>query len=73
MADGKLNERGDDIPIGTKFDFQFKTGIYCTKGVPFGSGASQNVYVGEPFWVNNWECQFTAETDATGKKVFSHP
>ena len=47
-------------------------GLYCAKGVPT-SGASQNVYVGEPFFVNNWVYQFTAITNAMGEKVFIHP
>jgi len=73
MVDNNPKERRPDIIfIGTKFDFQFKTGVYCAKGIPT-SGASQNVYVGEPFFVNNWACQFTAKTNAVGEKDFTHP
>jgi len=64
--------RMTDFLVGAKCDLHFKIGVYCTKGVPT-SGASQNVYVGEPFFVTNWVYQFTVITNAVGQKDFTHP
>jgi hypothetical protein len=61
-----------DYRVGVKCDLQFRIGIYCEKEVPL-SGADTNVSVGSPFDEKPWVFQFTATTNATGEKVFTHP
>lgn len=61
-----------DFRVGVVCDLQFKTGVYCIKGVPT-TGASLNTGVGIPFSENTWLYQMTITTNAAGEKVFTHP
>ncbi|MDD4016430.1 MAG: hypothetical protein PHV28_00665 [Kiritimatiellae bacterium] len=57
---------------GTKCDMQFRTGIYCIKGVP-ETGAANQPYVGTPFEEKTWVYQVTVTNDASGNLIFTHP